>query len=87
MNDFQPCLSLIPLYLVDSWLPRVGAHIDDVDAGGEERRQDEAVAVLGRIPKAATAGVPSRVVQLILHMGHVQTVDDLCEQQNQIYYI
>lgn len=65
------------LHLVKLWRSRVGPNIQHVDPGGDERRQDQAVPLLGGVIEAAATGIPARVVQLVTEVWHRQTVDDL----------
>lgn len=62
---------------MDPWSSGLRPNVDDVDPGGDEGRQDQAVPGLGQVSEAAAAGVPARVVQLIIQVGHGQTVDHL----------
>lgn len=55
----------------------LGAHVHHIDAGRDEAGQHQLGAGLGTVPIAAAACVPSRVVQLVLQVGHGQSVDDL----------
>lgn len=66
-----------PKYLEEPGSSRVGSHVHHVDAGGDQAGEDQAVPLLGGVPKAAAAGVPARVVQLIPQVGHGQAVDHL----------
>lgn len=67
------------LYLVDLRCSGIRPHIDHVDPGGDERRQNQAVSFLGGVTEAAAAGVPARVMELIVKVRHRQPVDDLQE--------
>lgn len=55
-------------------------HVHHVDPGGNERRQNQSVSLLGGVTEAATAGVPAGVVQLVPEVGHRQPVDHLARQ-------
>lgn len=75
--SFQCVLAPPPRYLEKPRSSQVSSHIHHVDAGGDEAGEDQAVPLLGGIPKAAAAGVPPRVVQLVPQVGHGQAVDHL----------
>lgn len=65
------------LYLVDLRSSRIGSDVEHVDSGGDQRRQNQTVPFLGGIAKAAAAGVPTGVMQLVTKVWHWQPVDDL----------
>lgn len=62
------------------WSTGLSGHIHHIDSGGDEAGQQQLGARLGAVPKAAAAGVPSRVMQFVLQVGHGQPVDDLAEE-------
>ena len=53
------------------------SHVDDVDPVTGQAGQDHEAAGLAGIIIAAGAGIPARVVDLIPHVAHRQTVDHL----------
>lgn len=55
-------------------------HVHHVDPGRNERRKNQPVSFLGGVAKAAAAGVPAGVVQLVPQVGHRQPVDHLTRQ-------
>lgn len=63
--------------LVYAWRTGIRAHVHHVDAGGDERGEDEEVAPLGGVAVATAAGVPAGVVQFVAEIGHLQPVDHL----------
>jgi hypothetical protein len=64
-------------YLVETGRLGVCARVHDVDAVAADGGQHQLVACLARVPVTAAAHVPPRVVQLVTHRGHLQTVDHL----------
>lgn len=65
------------VYLMDPGGPQVGAGVDHVYPGRDQAGKNETVALLGGVSKAAAAGVPAGMVQLVVNVGHRQAVDDL----------
>lgn len=71
-------------YLVDLWCSGIRPDIDHVDSGGDEWRQNQTVSFLGGIIKAAAAGVPAGVMQLVTKVRHRQPVDYLQGQRSKV---
>ena len=59
-------------------------HVDHVDPGGDERRQNQTVSGLGGVSEAAAAGVPAGVMQLVPKVRHRQPVDHLTGQRSKV---
>lgn len=66
--------------LVDPRSSGIRFHVHHVDPGGNERRQNQPVSLLGSVAEAAAAGVPAGVVQLVPEVGHRQPVDHLARR-------
>ena len=67
--------------LVDARCARVGRRVDDVDATGLETRQDQPGSRLGRIRVAAGACIPAGVMNLVVHVRQLQTMNHLTVHQ------
>ena len=63
--------------LVDAGCSWVSRCINDVDATGLETWQDQPGSGLGRIRVAAGAGVPAGVMDLVINMRQLQTMNHL----------
>ena len=60
-----------------SGIARVRLHVNDVDSAAAEAGQDETVAALGLVAKAAGTGVPPRMVNLVPDIRHETTTYNL----------
>lgn len=65
---------------MDPGSSRVRSHVHHVNPRGDETGENEAISALGGVPKAAAAGVPAGVMELVLQIGHGQAMDHLQSQ-------
>lgn len=72
------------LYLVDLRRSGLRPHVNHVDSGRDERRQNQTVPPLGGVSEAAAAGVPAGVVQLVTEVRHRQPVNHLTGQSSKV---
>lgn len=63
--------------LVKPWGPRIRPYINDIDTGGDQGRQNETIAPFGGIIITTATGIPTRMMQFILQIGHGQPVNHL----------
>lgn len=75
--DLHPLGAFVWAYFKQGGSPGVGPGVHHVNPRSVEAGKDQPVAFLGGVSEAAAAGIPPRMVQLIINVGHRQAVDDL----------
>lgn len=70
-------LNKIP-YFVEPRGPRIGADVDDIKPVADQTSEDKFVAFLRRVSIATGAAVPATMMQLVVGVGHLATVNYLC---------
>jgi len=71
------------LYLFYSWFTRIRININSIKPGRNKTGCNKEISSLGRVMKAATASIPSGVVQFVVLIWHFETMDDL--KQNTLF--